>query len=843
MAYNWDGDEYGYHGYSIQPSVRLRLRNYEGPYDPATLMRARDELLYHVERTQNTAAWSRIQRKTPVNVNGIRDDDDGFGEASDKFSHAKLPESKEFEVPYQGCQIDTDNFISQQEPTCTVAAEGDKGEVIEIEDDDIDDVHESNEVVNSSEMETVTIEIDLPVTLNTSENADSDDSDCVLVEDNKDLITDEQIEIENETVKPADARDGLDKQETDEEDIENDTKFQRRSYESEEKMANTKVETVETNAHENIVLEEQNTESNTEDKVVHNEDENVKQGTLTMPCSESILKCDHCEVRCSDGKSMSEHLDTAVHYSASKYNVDNVGALILMKKVVKTNWNAKYKTTVMKCPIASCPSIFPQMDLCVNHYNEKHWKRGMQKGQYGLIDLVKEEKCSITLNPPKCCQCAVFCGTVDKLKRHMKDKGHYPFTLIENCNITFLCQYCERSFKHFDGLICHQRAHRNVTKHIFNFRVFQYESVRKFIIPEKGRLSQRSGSVAKRKHDQSYSDSEPNTKVKRTMVGTEVCVQICSETVDDEADSGHDVSESVTDGTEDNTEIYDAMREAMNHAKSVLSAVRSDSDSQAEKVDGADTLQNTFKCDFCMEINSSKEQMILHLNETCHRSASSVLTDGDKNVRYMKSLGSVVCTEGLRQKAYAACPGNCQNLFSSVKQSVEHYVLCHNNEIELKPCYGVIEVRDEVTIQVSPNKCLICGETFKKLKTLSMHFKAKHYPFSLKHGCETFFKCMYCPRIFHTFKSALVHVVFHKNLAKNGMLDISVLYINCSVKRIELPPKHSSSVDKWEAEIRSIQYCIRNLEATSKSIADNSAKRKMKKKIRTMKEGLVEKFC
>ncbi|XP_045174216.2 uncharacterized protein LOC123535581 [Mercenaria mercenaria] len=355
---------------------------------------------------------------------------------------------REEAVPNATHTLNTSSDV-QQEPTAAITRkkDDDKTPVTEVETDNNNDSNGSSKEIDINEMESVNTEIS-----GTVADVDSDnDLDCVIIEENEELKKGAQLKAGHEIVKQTDVRGGLELNKIDKKFVENGTEFER------------------SNENENIGSEEQG-----RDEVVSKD----KEGMVKRPtsCTESIFKCDHCEVRCNDEKSMREHLDTAVHYAASKYIVDNTGGLKLMKNVVITNMKAKFKTTVMKCPVAACPAIFPQMNQCVDHYNKKHWKKGRPKSLYGLIDIVKEEEYSISLKHSMLCQNAESFWTLDKLKRHKKNEGHFPFDLTEQ-RIIFLCLYCGKHFKLLDRLIEHLRVHIDVIDDIFNIRIFKYDKL------------------------------------------------------------------------------------------------------------------------------------------------------------------------------------------------------------------------------------------------------------------------------------------------------------------------------------------------------------------------------
>ncbi|XP_060584097.1 uncharacterized protein LOC132740250 [Ruditapes philippinarum] len=807
MAKNRGKSEYENRRGLTQPTLPLSLRNYDGPYNRSALLSAHATLLYHVEQVQSTTAWRRIQMKTPINVNGVTDSDDGFGAASNVYSHSGLPETEEFIEP---CH----DHPEEKNESSYISGTVDTQEKTEIPcsssayDQNIsDDKNYIEKKINWKEMEKITIKVNV-------QRQSTERSDCSKVV-KKDLFLGESY-----------AKDGHEKKTLEQRGIrrnidENITEF-------------TKINSK--GGNENRTLE-QYIEDGISGEIVN---ETYKTQITSKQSVQQILKCDFCDYRCTDLNDIEEHLQSVMHYSASRCDIDNAGEVVLKEKMISKNEKAKFKTAVMKCPSNICCTIFHEMSQCISHYNEKHWKMGAPRSQFALADIVKVDECSIVLKPPKCQLCSLELRSKSHMKKHLIEK-HLPlrdsFSKCKNKFILF-CIDCEKSYSWIDEVISHLRKHKPSMHEVSTFNIFQIDNVRKFHISHTGTINKIGGDSdatvgsGKRAHDLTFSSNEPNLKITRKMESSSREVALDNETdklqvaKDEQQVARHKQTLTGTDSCDSVSNILvEAKASGMDISLQTGSSVQQE------------TLKDVFSCDYCQELTDSEKQIMSHLNERCHSSASSVLIDSDKNVKYIKRLSSMSRVGRSHQKLYATCTKNCHILFKSVKENIEHDVVFHHAVMKCKPCYGIVTVREEVVLKLSVKKCIVCGLSWDKTKPLLTHYKEQHMPFSSKEGCDIFFKCATCPKTFSRLKDSLHHAKTHIYAKDDHQFKLSVLYLDSERELRELPPKFSKNEKEREEKIKTLKNSIQELE--SKTMCEKKAKQLKKRALRKAKHKLL----
>lgn len=736
----------------------LRLRNYEGPYDHSSLTRARDELTYFIEQRQDTAHWYRIQRKTHVNIYSFKDSDDGFGAASTAFSHAGLPENQPEQETLED-QFSADSHINLSENYSAFAKGASATASIDRSVGESIDVNTSNN------------EIDMF-------SADSN----VTVNANK-PIRNYSLEVDGIAILP-------DTTNTNEEIvIEDDSSHKSLRLKSDTQMDNTENPDIERNGDNNVNSEVKRVETT---------------GTLA-------LKCDVCDYVTDSKPRMQEHLYKSIHFAASEYISDEPNKMKLKHSMVVMNAKAKYKTILVVCPDSSCLKIFPHIHECVGHFNLQHVRNKNERNKYGLVSVVREEDCINAVNPKQCYVCFKQFDNRTHLNAHLKDMGHYPYTEMKNCRKIFFCFYCKSSFDKFENITSHQEiAHTRVMHNgALQFTVFHYQNIKTntlflgdgITLPPSSGITSVTGSkvgpgtmkeiagTRKRKLDGSSEALEPRVKVK----------------VNDENTSRD------RDMNKNSLHVYDTNNVTDKTSFCGTSELSNDTGNSKKK---HDSLEEMYKCDYCMKIARDENQMYLHLVQHVHSSASTVLIDPQGNIAYLKQSRTVEFQSANYKKVVATCPeANCRLLFDSVFICDDHNTRCHKN---LDRSYHLADIVDRVIVKVgaSQNICATCGQSFGKNKQLHSHYtEAGHFPLKDRDDCNIYTLCIYCNKTFLSFKSASGHVKTHQKFAQNGLLVLIILYVSKNARKCSLPPYQLTK----DGELASIRSKISNLQDFKKT--------------------------
>lgn len=824
MAYSWGDGPFGNrHKQSNRNNTNprnthLRLRNYKGPYDHASLSHARDQLCSSIERMQDSAVWCRIQRKTDVNIYGYQDLSDGFGEASTVFSHAGLPENQ----PEQGTPDDSYDQFSIDSPLSLPGKSGDT-------------VAKSATATNlNSEVESLEAGRDT-----------NEENDLV-----SDLILDEEVELEPEG-----------------------------SYNLE--MNGIEIVQSAKGSYQVIVIEENTSdESQTEipastETLDDNSVIEIEKMNSAETGSHFTLKCDVCDYVSDDKTTMREHLSKDVHIAASMYSLDGPEKMKLNYPMVLKNLKAEFKTVLVFCPCFSCFKIFPNIHVCMEHFNVQHCKNKNERNQYGLIIVEKEEDCINAVNPKQCFVCFKQFDSRTTLNKHYKDMNHYPYTEVKNCQKIFFCFYCKSNFDSFESISLHQEiSHEKATLNgVLKFTVFHYKNIEthKVFVDKENLSTSDNASPSNTESVQKTCRQEPDIRITKSgpSTGTSMRRQDGSSTELDMGTSQKNANEKSTefvsmqgtssgeselrigtskrkyDGNYNDMEpkikitvnneyapkVRDMNENSIHDGKASLPGSSLTESEENEKTINGDSLTEIFKCDYCLKMIKHPNEMYLHLVKDIHSSASTVLVDQHENIVYLKETRTIKFDGAIFKKVAAICPDNgCRLLFDTIFICDEHNSRCHSSS---ERCYHLVDILDRcpIKVSVSENVCSTCGKSFRKSKQLNNHYtQSKHFPFPLRRDSNTYTLCCYCNKTFLSFKVASSHVKMHQNFARNGMLDLVVLYISKSPQKYTLPPYELTKT----AEIASIRSKIESLQQLKKRCG-KMGKSGIKKEVRELK--------
>jgi hypothetical protein len=392
------------------------------------------ELQYHVGRMQDTAVWWKIRKKTPVSVDGetyMYDHSQGFGEASTVFSHAELPENKNYEEP----NLD---FETSEGPSNRKSVSSEKSNTSA--------TVQSGDVENLDSADTTDIEI-VPNESNTSVvivNEDSNDSNdsCVVTREEIDMTGSKKRKFSE---VDHDLQIGL-----------KDTDNIPQSViviDDEPVVIDNAPQTVDSEG--NIIIEP--------DKV----HEKTKLGKV-------YLKCDLCDFKCHARKEMNKHLNTAIHFTASEYT-DQGSDVIVVRRLVMFNFDAKFKNVIVICPHSGCKKVFPHIHVCAQHYKSKHSTACDYK--YGLLRVVKEEDITVSKSDHKCNICSAVCDSPSDFIEHLEQSGHYT---LDNCEQLYFCKYCNTRFDTATHITNHlNEAHKGEG---FSFKLIHFKEIERHVL-------------------------------------------------------------------------------------------------------------------------------------------------------------------------------------------------------------------------------------------------------------------------------------------------------------------------------------------------------------------------
>ena len=176
-----------------------------------------------------------------------------------------------------------------------------------------------------------------------------------------------------------------------------------------------------------------------------------------------------------------------------------------------------------------------------------------------------------------------------------------------------------------------------------------------------------------------------------------------------------------------------------------------------------------FLCDSCKSLMNLEENMVKHLNEKQHFSASVYCYDDDKKF-YLRSRCKI---KNLNRSLEICvfCP-KCYFYFgSNILACCLHFKYVHrqhnNNELVYSVSDFPIKVLD---IELSREyKCLTCFLKFKKLTDFTYHLEnTKHFPFAESENVVNVFCCPIDDCQFHTilYSAFKVHILTHPYVQK-----------------------------------------------------------------------------
>lgn len=777
----------------------LRLRTYRGPYDYRALQRSRIELQSYVSSMMDTAVWWKIGKKTTINVDGDSQVGGGFGLPATVYSHGDLPNNRDSGEPYQG--IYGGEFEHKRTPQVqksSVSATSQSG----------DSGHSNSSNENGNAVVVINDEINDSSVI---ELQDSDDS-CVITGEEVDLTTPRKR-------KYAEVDSSLDVSSVQNKnckfDFEHITDSQTNAINGEQDLRIVDSEG-------NLIVNEESKGAETLDE----EGNSVAISDTKLKVDEKqtatglFLRCDLCTFKCKNRKDMQQHLNTEVHFTASEYMfTDN--EVYLDKKMVLFNFEAKYKTVLVICPDTKCGKVFPQVHQCAQHFSQDHSTTGALK--YGLLKVTKEEEC-YTNKGQKC----KICNSANKntaITDNLNKCGHYPYSIVDNCEQILFCKYCSTNFQSLDSIkqhlnLVHQKSRDSC------FKVFHYREIENHEIHVQ--------KTASRCLEAAWRTCKKGREV--STVGSSLTVTVTTKS----RPSGSQSSPPESIYNIDNLFVIDRTPATSSTtglaSENILDEGSNSSSADINASGDNKKLTETYKCDFCSFMTMSVDSMSQHLHAFLHYAASTVLVDSKDTVVHIRKPASVTVKDAKFKKVAAAClEKKCIELFETVHMCYTHSVHMHNSR-ELS--YGLAYIITFETIPVPlevRRMCLKCGIRFQEKAALIAHqTEFGHNHLGLVANCRTYTLCSYCDQIFSVFNTAWFHVKKkHESHATDGHLDLVVLYVDNNIEKHVLPPYEGNEFGKDHSINRQISDLQR-----MKGQYGKKGKRKLQKQIRNLKQFL-----
>ncbi|KAL4237722.1 hypothetical protein ACF0H5_002436 [Mactra antiquata] len=218
---------------------------------------------------------------------------------------------------------------------------------------------------------------------------------------------------------------------------------------------------------------------------------------------------------------------------------------------------------------------------------------------------------------------------------------------------------------------------------------------------------------------------------------------------------------------------------------------------EADSENGANPtdLNVMFQCDFCQFLCEEECEMLSHLKQDVHSSASSVYATSKGKVRCVIELSFLQCPDAFFKKVAIVCPKiGCFKLFTSARYCANHFA---NHRPENVNAYGLVdvEVTENILYPVKINVCDECGYETNTMPQLGRHYYVSgHQPYALRPECVMRYICAYCSTYcdFHKFNRAVIHIREHfKKAGPGDTVKVMILSLSEDIKIIKFQPYES----------------------------------------------------
>lgn len=241
-------------------------------------------------------------------------------------------------------------------------------------------------------------------------------------------------------------------------------------------------------------------------------------------------------------------------------------------------------------------------------------------------------------------------------------------------------------------------------------------------------------------------------------------------------------------------------------------------------------LTSIYICDICQVSISYRENMLKHLNEAKHLSASEyyiekIVTENSSlsnKVKYIKARSSLLNTNNLTEIA-VFCP-KCHFCFGkSIAACSLHYKYEHNSD-QYVYSLSILKKTEKISVDKS-HSCFECHARFKKLTDLVTHLEStRHFPKNPDTeisvlGCP-FDKCGFKSIHFFSFKQHIMtHSYFQlKNDSFNEISVSAVLYIYNKPKSLYHISQFINAKEDNIDELKTIESLMETLKGHNDSL-------------------------
>ncbi|XP_050406959.1 uncharacterized protein LOC126822236 [Patella vulgata] len=252
---------------------------------------------------------------------------------------------------------------------------------------------------------------------------------------------------------------------------------------------------------------------------------------------------------------------------------------------------------------------------------------------------------------------------------------------------------------------------------------------------------------------------------------------------------------------------------------------------QPNKKQAVDKKIIAYTCDLCDFTTEIYDEVVKHLQQKNHFSASMCHSSKENSVLIPKTLLKplVVTNRSARfNNVIPTCP-KCFAVYENINICNLHYQNTHEDNSDI---YSLSTVKETLWPKISSkNQCLNCGKNFAKTKSLHDHWRsAKHFP--LREPMSDEIRIMFCPhceRLFYDFFSCKEHIRHvHVDEIGSHAYSMKVLYLEKPTTQCHLLPSSPATTKnlvnkeiKMLTEMRKAAKKTANSKHTVKAIREN----------------------
>ena len=233
-----------------------------------------------------------------------------------------------------------------------------------------------------------------------------------------------------------------------------------------------------------------------------------------------------------------------------------------------------------------------------------------------------------------------------------------------------------------------------------------------------------------------------------------------------------------------------------------------------------DMFDKRLQCDLCQVIIKDRDEMMNHLQQAMHFSATLVGVDKDGKPECVIKETGVRHKQAVFKDLIPICPDpNCSAIFKDIYACAAHSKR-HGGKYKEGLLYAVAKLKGEelITRKYLINKCKVCPISFPTTKSLFKHVqKKKHEPYTMPEDVCTMFACSRCRHTFDSFWNCLQHLKKGSSGGGSHYADVRVLYIDLDRTVKAILPKMSVSKSTAESQLNKLTALIETAEGKEKA--------------------------